>query len=134
MVWCQRFSLRDSRYTGYSWNPKRSRYDRECTYRGPGFCFDHFLFRGALWAVSFLTGDGRLWCEGQSFQLSDHSALLTFVDVSTEHERVYGPGARRRRDAVARVRDQAYLREVAVHREEILNRIEEAAAEKSEED
>jgi hypothetical protein len=110
---------RNADYAGSSWHPTKSRYDDSHelkTFRGPGFAFDRIFFAGAVCAEACLLGHGRVYSEGASFSLSDHFALLGFVDLHPSHRTAaHGSEVRReRRGALAAVRDQAALQERCV--------------------
>jgi len=110
---------RNADYAGSSWHPTKSRYDDSHelkTFRGPGFAFDRIFFAGAVCVEACLLGHGRVYSEGASFSLSDHFALLGFVDLHSSHQAAaHGSEVRReRRGALAAVRDQVSLQERCV--------------------
>ena len=55
-------------------------------FRGIGQRFDRVFFSGAVTAYACLVGQCRFFCDGAEFFLSDHFAVLGFLDV----HRAYG--------------------------------------------
>jgi len=106
----------DAEYAGRSWHPSKTQFDADKELQkksGPGFAFDRIFFKGALWLESGLVGQGRVFSEGVHFSLSDHSAVLGFLDVHPSH-RIAAPGSEVRRDrraALVATRDHALLEE-----------------------
>ena len=111
-------SFSDARYEGRSFYPGQSWYDStelSVCGRNVGYAFDRAFYVGGLWAEAFLVGKARIFSEGVSFSLSDHYAVLGYLDVHPCHSTdAKGVAARRdRRGALAALRDQACVLEAA---------------------
>jgi endonuclease/exonuclease/phosphatase family metal-dependent hydrolase len=114
---CSMVDMEDAVYSGKSWDPKRNLYFPE--HQGKqnkqaAFSYDRVLFSGATSVQSYLVGTGLLYSAGQGFCLSDHFGVLGLLDV---HAAYVGTDegsvkfARRRREALARCRDDECCRE-----------------------
>ncbi len=94
--------------------PQRDRYSDEEGYatKAPAR-FDRVLFSGSLFGYAYLVGCRKQFQGGSGFYLSDHFAVMALLDVDAEHDRRDRnlELAKKRRAAVARLRDHAALTE-----------------------
>ena len=113
-AWQQDWSFRDATYDGFSWSPVKMQFYSDWQDRGAGFSFDRILFRGELWVSAYLVADSRIFAQGERFALSDHAAVLGYVDVHPCYAQASTVGKRTaedRRGALARLRNQSCLLE-----------------------
>ena len=108
---------KDATYRGRSWNPAQSKFGNEDkAYGGHGHAFDRIFYAGAMYAQAFLVGQPRVFSEGVSFSLSDHFAIMGFLDVHSSHHpgRQAAEACRDRRGALTSLRDQSCLNEQVI--------------------
>lgn len=108
--------MHDVAYSGKSWDMRRNAYFEEhrgCGPRGPAFAFDRVFTAGAVFARAFLVGQGRAFCEGLSFCLSDHYGVMALLDVSAAHGSNESLCVRRQR-ALTKLCEQAAMVERGV--------------------